>query len=193
MDEILIATSNKGKLAEIKHFLGEDCKLLDLSSYKTNQPEENGESFHDNALIKASDYSEVTKMTVLADDSGLAVEALNGAPGVFTARLGRDKDRFDKLLQLIKDSGSSNYRAHFVCVLCYKKLGDKPVFFEGKSYGSLVFPPRGEYGFGFDPIFIPDKANKTFAEMTQEEKLTYSARGEALEKFKLYMKRNIKL
>jgi XTP/dITP diphosphohydrolase len=185
---ILLATSNKGKTSDIALALKDTAvEVLDLSNFNLRSPVEYGESFEDNALIKANYYSKRMNENVLSDDSGLCIEALDWKPGVHTAIWAKDRNIFEKLQKMIKRTKSNNFNAIFICILCYKKIYKEPIFFEGKISGKVTFPPKGENGFGFDPIFIPDGTNKTFAEMSKAEKLKFSSRGIALEKFKHYL------
>lgn len=186
--KILLATSNKGKISDIILALKDiNVEILDLSNSALRSPKEYGESFEENALIKANYYSKKMNENVLSDDSGLCIEALDWKPGVYTAIWAKNGNIFEKLHKMIKRTKSNNFNAIFICILCYKVINQKPIFFEGKIYGKVIFPPKGENGFGFDPIFIPNGANKTFAEMSKTEKLKFSSRGLALEKFKHYL------
>lgn len=191
MSKILVATSNKGKMVEINFFLKNlNIELADLSSYPSTPPKENGLTFEENALIKADYYSSLTRLNVLTDDSGLCIDALEGKPGIYTARWADKNDKFDKIANLIAHSRTKNYQAYFTCVLCYKELDKKAVFFEGRTDGRISFPPKGEQGLGFDSIFIAEGTNKSFAEMNKDEKLKYSARGKALKKLSSYLSKN---
>lgn len=142
--------------------------------------EENGETFYDNALIKARALYELCGLPTLADDSGLCVCALDGAPGVFSARYsgGSDSDNIDKLLNAL--SGAVDRTAYFQCTVVYYGGAENIVSAEGRAYGKIALSRRGENGFGYDPIFISDDLGKTFAEADESEKNTISHRARAL-------------
>ncbi len=149
------------------------------------EPKETGKTFRENALIKAEAVAAHVPHPVLADDSGLEVEALNGAPGIYSARYARsgakDSNNRRKLLSVLGEQ--SNRRARFVCVLCFLEPGKEPQYFEGLCPGVITKEERGSNGFGYDPIFIPDGETRTFGEMTAGEKNPKSHRGRAVVKF----------
>ncbi|PZU79377.1 MAG: non-canonical purine NTP pyrophosphatase, RdgB/HAM1 family [Chryseobacterium sp.] len=182
--EILVATHNLHKKEEIQQILGTDYIVTSLSDYGLNDEIiEDGNTFAENALIKAKYCFEKTVKASIGDDSGLAVEALNGRPGIFSARYAGDhnfKKNIEKVLNEMKDE--PNRRAYFITVLCFKDE-DGEHYFEGRIYGNLTKEVFGKDGFGYDPIFIPDDYNMTFAEMLPEEKNKISHRSEALKKF----------
>lgn len=151
-----------------------------------DEPEETGTTFHENAILKAEHAADCSGLPALADDSGLAIDALDGAPGVYSARwAGPGKDfsaAFGRIQQELSRIQSNN-RAHFMCVMALC-IPDQGTFtFEGRIDGMLIFPPRGEKGFGYDPIFIPDGYAITFAEMDPAEKNRISHRARAFAKF----------
>ena len=182
--EILIATHNLHKKEEIQQILGSDFKVTSLTDYGLlDEIIENGSTFHENAFIKAQYCFSKTGKASLGDDSGLVVEALDGRPGIYSARYAGDHDfskNIAKVLQELK--GKTNRRAYFVTVMCLVSEAG-PQYFEGRVYGNLTEEIRGEKGFGYDPIFIPDNCDRTFAEMPPEEKNKISHRKQALEKF----------
>ncbi|SHK65675.1 RdgB/HAM1 family non-canonical purine NTP pyrophosphatase [Epilithonimonas mollis] len=182
--EILIATHNLHKKEEIQQILGTDYIVTSLSDYDLNEEIiEDGKTFEENAFIKAKYCFDKTGKPSVGDDSGLVVEALGGKPGIFSARYAGNhnfKKNIEKVLDEIKDE--PNRRAYFITVLCYKD-NDGEHYFEGRVYGNLTNEVFGEDGFGYDPIFIPDDYNQTFAEMLPEEKNRISHRSEALKKF----------
>ena len=148
------------------------------------EPEETGMSFRDNARIKAASAAKAAGLPGFADDSGLVVDALGGEPGVYSARwAGPDKD-FAGAMQTIEDklraSGSTNRRAHFVSALCVAWPDGHIEDFEARVDGTLVWPPRGTKGFGYDPMFLPDGHDRTFGEMDAEEKHGLPPRGKGL-------------
>ena len=180
----VIATRNAGKTAEIRDLLqGFPVEIRDLSDFgPIPAVAEDGQTFDENAYQKSSFTARVLGYPALADDSGLAVAALNGAPGVFSARYGgdglSDADRCQKLLAEM--SGRSDRRAAFKCVLSLAVPSGPALTYEGRCEGLLTEAPAGANGFGYDPIFFYPEANKTFAQLTREEKNRISHRGKAL-------------
>jgi XTP/dITP diphosphohydrolase len=181
----VFASNNKHKLEEVREILGDYITVLSLHEINCNvSPDETGSTFAENALIKCRAISEFTRLPVLADDSGLSVIALNGRPGVKSARYAgehaTDKDNVQKLLaEMI---GAGNRRACFTACLCLIDNTGEPLFFEGLLYGEIITEPRGTEGFGYDPVFVPDGHNLTFAELGPELKNTISHRRLALNK-----------
>jgi len=182
---IVFATKNEGKVKEIKEMLeGMNIDLISLNHYK-NVPEikEDGESFFENALKKAKIVSEFTGETVLADDSGLSVDMLNGEPGIYSARYAgeeaTDEENNNKLLANLKDVPQQNRSASFFCSLVlYKKDGSFD-YFEGRWVGQIIDERRGENGFGYDPIFFVPELKATAAELPSAIKNKVSHRGKA--------------
>ena len=188
--KILIASGNKGKIAEISEMLKEfGIRTVSAPDFNLEEPEETGATFTQNSLIKAKYYAEKTGITALADDSGLCIAALDGAPGIYSARWAKDEKTGDKNFALAFEKIASELRhkgvdlnsqkipAYFICDLClYNPVTKEAKNFEGKVDGNLVFPPRGIHGFGYDPIFIPKGHNKTFAQMPYEQKEKLSHR-----------------
>ncbi|HEU0185980.1 MAG TPA: RdgB/HAM1 family non-canonical purine NTP pyrophosphatase [Blastocatellia bacterium] len=191
---LLIATSNKGKVAEIASLLegveGLDCRVIGLEDLPQVPPpvEETGTTFAENALIKADYYHAATGLLTLADDSGLEVDALGGRPGVYSARYGGGSSSADQqvslLLEEMKGAPEENRTARFVCVIALAgPAGEPPEIrqtFEGRCEGKIARAPRGAGGFGYDPIFIDTELGRTFAELSSEEKSSRSHRGKAL-------------
>lgn len=182
--EILIATHNLHKKEEIQQILGSEFIVTTLTDYDLNEEiVEDGNTFQENALIKAKYCFEKTGKGSVGDDSGLVVEALDGRPGIYSARYAGNhnfKKNIEKVLEELKDE--PNRRAYFITVLCFKDQ-DGEHYFEGRVYGNITTEVFGEDGFGYDPIFIPDDHNMTFAQMLPEEKNKISHRSEALKKF----------
>ena len=169
-------------------------KVISAAELNLDEPEENGMTFTANAEIKSRAAANASGHVALADDSGLVVPDLDGAPGIYSARwAGPDKD-FNQAMQRIKheleEKGLNpiGARAHFVSVLSLCFPEGRVENFEGKCYGTLTFPARGEKGFGYDPIFIPDGHDRTFAEIPPEEKNRISHRALAFERFIAYVK-----
>jgi len=182
--QILIATHNLHKKEEIQQILGPEFIITTLTDYDINEEiVEDGNTFQENALIKAKYCFEKTGKASVGDDSGLVVEALDGRPGIYSARYAGNhnfKKNIEKVLEELKDQ--PNRRAYFITVLCFKDE-DGEHYFEGRVYGNITTEVFGEDGFGYDPIFVPDDHNLTFAEMMPEDKNKISHRSAALKKF----------
>ncbi|HEY6259610.1 MAG TPA: RdgB/HAM1 family non-canonical purine NTP pyrophosphatase, partial [Xanthobacteraceae bacterium] len=171
-------THNPGKLAELRDLLNTfGIKAVSAGELGLPEPEEAGTSFRANARIKAQAAAAAAQRVAFSDDSGLAVDALGGAPGIHSARwAGPDKDfagamgRIENELAARGCVGPQQRRAHFVCALCLAWPDRHVEEFEGRVDGTLVWPPRGSAGFGYDPIFLPDGHARTFGEMTSAEK-----------------------
>ena len=185
---VIIASNNKGKIFEMKEKLKKfNIEVLSQKEAGVNiEIEETGTTFEENAVLKAEAIFKLTNKPVIADDSGLEIDALNGEPGVYSHRYAgdnaTDEDRMNKVLNLIKDVPEKERTARFRCVLCYIDNEENKHIFEGISEGKIGFEPKGNNGFGYDPIFVYDN-NRTFAEMTNEEKNQVSHRGRAVSKF----------
>jgi XTP/dITP diphosphohydrolase len=176
--QLVIATHNPGKLAEMRELLAPyGVEAVSAGELRLDEPEETGDSFRANAQIKAAAAAQATKLPAFADDSGLAVEALDGAPGIFSARwAGPTKDfaaamaQIERLLQERGAKTPAQRRAHFVSALCVTWPDGHLEEVEARVEGTLVWPPRGAAGFGYDPAFLPDGYTRTFGEMTSIEK-----------------------
>lgn len=189
-DRLLVATHNRGKLEEIADLLGPFAvTVTGAAELGLPEPEETETTFVGNARLKAHAAAKASGLVALADDSGLAVDALGGAPGVFTAdwaatATGRDfgigMTRVWRELEAIQ--APEPRRAQFCCTLVLAAPDDADLVFEGKSHGRLVWPGRGEQGHGFDPIFLPDGYTQTFGEMDRWEKNRMSHRADAFAK-----------
>ena len=187
-DKLVIASHNQGKVREIRELLAPyRLDIVGAADLGLPEPEETGSTFADNAKLKAEAASLASKLPALADDSGLSVAALDGAPGVYSARwAGPTKDfriAMARVENEMRDSGNPDKRAHFVCVLALSAPGVATEIFEGRAYGAIDFPPRGQFGFGYDPIFMPEGHRFTFAEMDPKAKHAISHRAKAFEKF----------
>lgn len=192
MEKLIIATRNKGKIKEIREILKDipvDLVSLDDAGLKKDIPE-TGKTFEENAILKAKTVGEKTKILTLAEDSGLEVDALNGKPGIYSARYieGTDKDRYKKVLEELKDVPKERRTARFkaIVALFYPKT-KKIDIFEGVSEGYIAEGPKGTNGFGYDPIFYNKELGKTFAEASLKEKNRVSHRAQALQKTKDFM------
>lgn len=185
--KLVVASHNQGKIEEIQKMLA-PLAIEVVSVWDLNLPdvEETGTTFEENAKLKAVQLSEICGLPCLADDSGLCVTALNGRPGVYSARYAPNRD-FDKamdmLIEELNQSGSKDWSAHFSCVLALKIPGEDCRLFEGRVDGLIVPEKSGSKGFGFDPIFKPEGFDKTFANFEPEEKSKISHRGRAFQKF----------
>lgn len=184
--ELLFCSSNEKKKTEIQHKVGTDYTIINLNDLgHTEDIPETADTFAGNALLKAEFGFQKYGKPCFSDDSGLEVEALNNAPGVYSARYAgeprSDERNMDKLLQALE--GVENRNACFKTVIAYIDNSGKEHYFEGKIEGKITREKRGDGGFGYDPIFIPDGYNKTFAELTLEEKGKISHRALAVEKF----------
>ena len=191
--DIILASNNKNKLKEMKEKLS--IYNMNVISQKEAgfdiEVEETGTTFEENATLKAEAIYNQTKKPVIADDSGLEIDALNGEPGIYSARYAgpdaTELDKINKVLNLIKEVPKENRTARFRCVICYiDKNGEKHIF-EGIAKGHIGYEPVGNNGFGYDPIFICEKGI-TFAEISGDEKNKISHRGRAIEKFVNYLK-----
>ena len=192
MKKIVLATANTHKVEEFQRILTKKLPKVSLVSQKDfeNIPdvEETGATFADNALIKARAINSATNLPALADDSGLVVEALDNRPGIFSARYAgvgaTDKKNLEKILSEIKNFEDKYLKAHFECAIAYTdKANNLEFVVDGQMFGSLVKDIRGENGFGYDPIFVPEGYEKTVSELTDDVKDGISHRGKALEKF----------
>ena len=185
---LVIATTNQNKLKEFKEILKDlDIEIRSLADFGPI-PEiiEDGATFDDNAYKKAHQTARILGLPTIADDSGLVVEALNGAPGVYSARYSgedaTDEKNVTKLLSELK--GVENRKAQFQCVLSIAVPSGPALTYEGSCQGTIIDEPRGENGFGYDPVFYFEEFDKTFAELSMEEKNKVSHRGKALAQVK---------
>lgn len=198
---ILIASSNPGKLAEIRSMLDLPIELVGLEDFPgIDEIEEDGQTFAENARKKAIGYAMQTNLWTIADDSGLMIDALNGEPGVKSARFAGvagdrkfvDQKNIEKVLELLKDVPKEKRKARFVCCLCMTSTTEILFETQGILEGIIVDEPIGENGFGYDPIFFVPKLKKTVAQLTAEEKNRISHRGNAIRKLKLRLEQFLK-
>ena len=183
-DTLLIATHNEGKVAEIAVLLsGHVVNVISAGALNLPEPEETGSTFAENAILKAQAAALKSGKISLADDSGLAVNALNGDPGIYSARWGGPKKDFKLAMQKVQDALGNNAdrSAYFVCVLALAWPDGHVETFEGRVTGTLIWPMRGTNGFGYDPMFVPEGFQKTFAEMDMQEKKSISHRRRAFD------------
>ena len=185
---LLVATRNQGKLRELSDLLGSvPFELLSLSDVGIDvDVEETGQTFEDNAVLKAETYRDLSGMLTLADDSGLEVDALGGEPGVCSARYAgpdaTDADRIRLLLKNLESTPESSWTAQFTCVIAIASPDEETRLFPGSCRGKIVREPRGENGFGYDPVFLFPDLGLTMAELAPEQKNAVSHRALAVSK-----------
>lgn len=193
MRKLLVATKNKGKFKEFLGILQDlpyDIITLDKVGIDFDI-KETGKTFEENAILKAKEYAKLSGLLTLADDSGLCVDFLNGAPGIKSARFieGSDKDRYEYLLHKMENVPMEKRTAVFISAVAVFDPKTKKIIFKiGKCRGRIAFSPKGSNGFGYDPIFIVDELGKHFAELSLEEKNQVSHRAKALQKIKPCLK-----
>jgi len=183
--KIVIATHNPGKLKELRELLSPyGIEAVSAGDLGLGEPEETGASFAANACIKAVVAATASKLPAFADDSGLVVDALDGAPGIHSARwAGANKDfagAMGKIESMLREKKASDRSAHFIAALCVAWPDGHVEEFEGRVDGTLVWPPRGDQGFGYDPMFLPEGHMRTFGEMDAEEKHGLPPKGRGL-------------
>jgi len=187
MQQLIVATRNRNKTREIQQILGPKFEVLDLSAYpEISETVESGKSFEENAKLKAIAVSKKLSGLIIGDDSGLEVAALGGAPGIYSARYAgakaTDKENIDRLLEELTRIGAKRdqRRARFRCVLALARNGQMLGMFQGIVEGSIVDQSHGLHGFGYDPIFVPNGFEQTFAELLTEVKNRISHRAKAI-------------
>jgi XTP/dITP diphosphohydrolase len=194
---VVLATRNKKKVEEISRiFEGYDIRFLTVDSFPgCPEVEEDGKTFRQNAVKKAAHIARYTGCPAIADDSGLEVKALGGAPGVFSARYaGNDADdrkNLNKLLLEMKGLSAEHRQARFVCCIAFALPDGNCKTFTGYARGEIAKKPRGFNGFGYDPVFYPSGHDLTFAEVSDTEKDALSHRGKALKKLYIYLKKQL--
>jgi len=193
--QLLIGTNNSGKLKEIRDLLPKYIKTFSTHDFKLKSPKENGKTFEQNSLIKSKYFSKKTGLICLADDSGLEIDILKKKPGIYSARWGGKSGDFKKAIKKVYielrkkkvNWKKDKIRARFVCALSLSNLNKKIVCVVGKVEGIISCKPKGSNGFGYDPIFIPLKKNKTFAEMKPSKKYRLDHRYKAFKKIKKFL------
>jgi XTP/dITP diphosphohydrolase len=184
---LVVASHNPGKVREITELLAPfGVQAISAAGLGLGEPAETGSSFTENAVLKAQAAADAANLPALADDSGLEVAALKGAPGIHSARwAGAARDfaaAMRRVWEELEKTGGADRSARFVCVLALARPGQAPLTFEGEVRGHLVWPPRGDKGFGYDPIFVPEGGRETFGEMAPEAKHAISHRARAFAK-----------
>ena len=195
ISQLLIGSNNKGKIKEIKVLLPKGIKIYSTSDFNIKSPVENGNTFEDNSIIKSKYFSKKTNLPCLADDSGLEIDILDKAPGIYSARWGGKNSDFNKAIKRVykeldkKDKNWKNkkIKARFVCSLSISYLEKVIACVRGKIEGTISTEPKGNNGFGYDPIFIPKEKNLTFGEMPSKTKYKMDHRFNAFKKIKKFL------
>ncbi len=190
MKKILIGTHNKGKFREIAHLLSKKYKKISPISLKLPSPKETGKSFIGNSKLKANFFSKFVNYPVISDDSGLCIKTLKNKPGIYSARLAKKHGSFFKAMEFIlkKMKNKKNRSAVFICSLSFKYPKKKPINVIGKISGTIAKKILGKKGFGYDPIFIPNKYEKTFGQFSKFQKMKMDHRFIAFKKLKKKIK-----
>lgn len=188
MKELILASNNAHKVEEIKSIL-DDYKILTLKDIGYYEDIiEDGTTFEENALIKARTIAKYSGKAAIADDSGLSVALLDGRPGVYSARYSEEKTDEKNIEKVLEELNGGKSKAKFVSVIALVRPDGSEITFRGECHGEIIFEKRGSNGFGYDPIFYVPSLEKTFAELTPEQKNSISHRKESLEKFSKYLK-----
>ena len=193
--KLLIGTNNKGKLREIKNLLPKSIQIHSTSEFKIKSPNENGKTFKENSLIKSKYFSKKTGLLCLADDSGLEIDLLDKNPGIYSARWGGKYGDFNKAIERVyrelkkknKNWRYKKIKARFICALSISYLNKKIACVQSKIEGYISNEPRGQNGFGYDPIFVPKGKKKTFAEMKPARKYKIDHRYYAFKKLRKFL------
>ena len=195
ISKLLIGTNNKGKYKEIRNLLPKYIKTHSTLEFKLKSPREDGQTFEENSIIKSKYFSKKTKLTCLADDSGLEIDILDKSPGIYSARWGGKKGDFKKAINKVykelskkdKNWKHKKIKARFICALSISYLDKKIASVLGKVEGYISVNPKGKNGFGYDPIFIPKNKRKTFGEMSSLQKYKIDHRFVAFKKIKKFL------
>jgi XTP/dITP diphosphohydrolase len=195
ISQLLIGSNNKGKLKEIKALLPKRIKIYSTSDFNIKSPVENGKTFENNSIIKSKYFSKKTNLPCLADDSGLEIDILNKAPGIYSARWGGKNSDFNKAIKRVykeldkkdKNWKKKKIKARFVCCLSISYLEKLIACVRGKVEGTISTEPKGNNGFGYDPIFIPKEKRFTFGEMSSKIKYKMDHRFNAFKKIKKFL------
>ena len=195
INKLLIGTNNKGKLREIKTLLPKNIKIHSTSEFNLKSPTENGKTFGENSLIKSRYFSKKTGLICLADDSGLEIDFLDKNPGIYSARWGGKHGNFSKAIKRVyrelnkknKNWKNKKIKARFICALSISYLNKKVACVLGKVEGQISHEPKGKNGFGYDPIFIPNKKRLTFGQMKPSQKYKLDHRYQAFKKIRKFL------
>jgi XTP/dITP diphosphohydrolase len=200
MQKIVLATGNQGKVKELANMLQNlQITVVPQSDFKVSEVAETGTTFVENAIIKARHAAKITGLPAIADDSGLAVDYLQGAPGIYSARYAgknaNDNDNIDKLLTELKEVPAAQRSARFLCVLVFMRHADDPtpIICQGEWQGLITQKRSGEQGFGYDPIFYVEQQQMTSAQLPRDLKNQLSHRGKALELLKVQLTKQLSL
>ena len=192
---LLIGTNNKGKLKEIRALLPKHIKIYSTTSFNLKSPIENGKTFEENSVIKSKYFSKKTNLPCLADDSGLEIDILDKLPGIYSSRWGGKNSDFKRAIKRVykelnkkdKNWKTKKIKARFICVLSISYLEKKIVCVRGKVEGSISLKPKGDNGFGYDPIFVPTGKKLTFGEISPNLKYKIDHRFKAFKKIKKFL------
>ena len=192
ISKILIGTNNQGKLREITNLLPKNIKIFSTKDFNLKSPKETGKTFKSNALIKAKYFSKKTNLVCLSDDSGLEIDLLKKKPGIYSARWGGKSSDFNKAMRRVykeldkkdKEWKTKKISARFICALVIYWPNKKKIYSVGKISGKISKIKKGKNGFGYDPIFIPNGHERTFAEMSKSYKYKIDHRAKAFKKIK---------
>ena len=192
--DLLIGTNNRGKLKEIRALLPKNIKIHSTSDFNLKSPVENGKTFEENSIIKSKFFSKKTNLPCLADDSGLEIDILDNAPGIYSARWGGKDTDFKKAIKKVyrelnkkdKNWKSKKIKARFICALSISYLEKKIICVKGKVEGTISATPKGNNGFGYDPIFVPAGKKFTFGEILPNLKYKIDHRFKAFKKIKKF-------
>ena len=195
ISQLLIGTNNRGKLREIKALLPKRIKIYSTSKFQIKSPRENGKTFEGNSIIKSKYFSKKANLICLADDSGLEIDILKKAPGIYSARWAGKNSDFKKAIKKVyrelnkkdKNWERKKIKARFICVLSICYLEQKIACVRGKIEGTISKKPKGNNGFGYDPIFIPNRQKLTFGEMSPKKKYKIDHRFNAFKKIKKFL------
>ncbi len=190
MKKILIGTHNRGKFREIALLISKKYKKISPKSLKIKSPNETGKTFSSNSKLKANYFSKFVKFPVISDDSGLCIKSIRNKPGIYSARLAKKHGSFFKAMQYLlkKMKNKKNRSAYFVCALTFKDTKKDSISVIGKINGTISKKIKGNKGFGYDPIFIPDSYSKTFGELPKYKKMKIDHRFIAFKKLKKKVK-----
>lgn len=194
MYKIVVATNNTHKVSEIRKILnpfGIDALTMKEAHIVPPDVDENGTNYYENALIKASSIKDLTNLPIIADDSGIEITSLNNEPGLHSARFADSFGGHEKAIEyILKEINGKDRSARFICDIVLLNVSDKPIKFEAIVNGTIAEKVDGSGGFGYDPIFVENSLNKTYASMSEDEKNKVSHRGKALELLIKYLKEN---
>ena len=192
---LLIGTNNQGKLREIRNLLPKEIKTYSTSDFNLKSPKETGKTFQENSIIKSKFFSKKTGLLCLSDDSGLEIDILGKRPGIYSARWGGKHSNFEKAIKKVYKElnkidknwkNKKKIKARFICALSLSYLDKVIVSVVGKIEGSISHTPKGKNGFGYDPIFVPEKKLKTFGQMSSVQKYKIDHRFKAFRKIKKF-------